>query len=78
MAGRKMYGKPMIGRAGLGNELFPWARCMIWCHQTGAALAPFSWRRLHVGPYLRNESDKRQYHRELKGFRSELVGLGRL
>lgn len=59
-------GQPRIGRAGLGNELLPWARCIVWCRDNAALEGPYAWRRLHVGPYLRREQDKRQYHREVR------------
>ncbi|GAB3255236.1 hypothetical protein GCM10027456_31810 [Kineosporia babensis] len=60
------YGQVQIGRAGLGNELLPFARCASWCDSELGTMLPVGWRKLHVGPYLRRESDKRQYHRELR------------
>jgi hypothetical protein len=56
------YGLPWIQRRGLGNELFAWARCVVWCSDTKAKMFRAHWRQLHVGPYLRGERDKRQYH----------------
>jgi hypothetical protein len=55
------YGYPALGRYGLTHGLLAWARCALWCEQTGAeALAPI-WLRPRVGPYLRRERDKRNY-----------------
>ena len=55
------YGYPIVGRYGLGNMLFPWARCVLWRGQSGARMiAPF-WTQLRLGPYLRGERDKRAY-----------------
>lgn len=55
-------GYPVIGRSGLGNELFPWARCTVWCEANGVPMLKPQFRQLHIGPYLRRERDKRQYH----------------
>jgi hypothetical protein len=59
----RSYGYPDVGRAGLGNMLFPWARCFLWCRDNQAQMIAPRWRRLRLGPYLRRELDKRQYHR---------------
>lgn len=55
------YGLPVIRRRGLGNELFAWARCVVWCRESGAKMFRARWGQVHVGPYLRLEHDKRQY-----------------
>lgn len=62
---RGPFGYPDVGRAGLGNALFPWARCIVWCQQTGVPMLAPRWRRFRLGPYLRRERDSRQYHRML-------------
>lgn len=59
---RPLFGYPVIGRAGLGNELFAWARCFLWCRDNQAPMLAPRWRQIHIGPYLRGERDKRQYH----------------
>ncbi len=56
-------GLTRIGRAGLGNELFAWARCRIWCLENGHSRLKPQWRQVHIGPYLRRERDKRHYQR---------------
>jgi hypothetical protein len=56
-------GYPIIGRSGLGNELFPWARCVVWCTEHDVPMLKPQFRQLHIGPYLRRERDKRQYHK---------------
>jgi hypothetical protein len=58
-----LYGEPLLMRAGLGNMLFPWARCVTWCHATGAEMIAPRWRKFRIGPYGRREPDKRQYQR---------------
>lgn len=55
------YGYAKLGRFGLTHGILAWARCVIWCEQTGAQMiAPF-WFKVRVGPYLRKERDKRNY-----------------
>lgn len=58
-------GYPDVGRAGLGNMLFPWARCVKWCTQNDRPMLAPAWRTFRVGPWLRGERDRRQYHRVL-------------
>ncbi len=60
---RRAYGYPDLGRAGLGNMLFPWARCLLWCRRHRIPMLPPRWFRLRIGPFLRRELDKRMYHR---------------
>jgi hypothetical protein len=57
------YGYPEVGRSGLGNMFFPWARCFLWCKDQGLPMLAPIWFRLRVGPYLRRERDKRNYFR---------------
>lgn len=62
MPGR-LYGYPIMGQFGLGHSMLAWARCTIWCHDTGATpLAPI-WLRPRIGPILRRERDLRLYFR---------------
>lgn len=52
---------PRLGRAGLGNMLFPWARAVVWSHRLCVPLIEPLWWRPRIGPYLRGEPDKRRY-----------------
>lgn len=56
-----VYGHADVGRFGLGHSLLAWARCVVWCHRSGATMLAPRWLRLRVGPYLRRERDKRNY-----------------
>ncbi len=56
-----LYGYPDVGRTGLGHGLLAWARCAIWCRDTGATMLAPRWLRPRIGPYLRRERDKRNY-----------------
>jgi hypothetical protein len=58
-----VFGYPILGRYGLGNMLFPWARCYIWCRDNGIPMIAPRWTYLRIGPYLRREGDKRNYGR---------------
>jgi hypothetical protein len=59
---------PNVGKAGLGNGLFSWARAEIFAHSYGAKVLAPQWNRFRLGTYLRREPDKRRY---TKFFRSE-------
>jgi hypothetical protein len=63
MSGGALYGFPVLGRTGLAHSLLAWARCALWCRQTGAEMIAPIWLRPRIGPYLRRELDKRGYHR---------------
>lgn len=56
-----LYAGPRLGRAGLGNILFPWARAELFARSTGIRIVAPDWGTLRVGPYLRREPDKRRY-----------------
>jgi hypothetical protein len=56
-----LYAFPMIGGAGLGNELFPWSRAEVFARRFGARVLAPRWTRLRIGPYFRREPDKRRY-----------------
>ncbi len=54
---------PVIGRAGLCNELFPWARAELFASQSALPILAPTWSRFRIGPYLRREPEKRRYGR---------------
>ena len=61
---RQYYAYVDVGRSGLGNMMFPWARAEIFCHQYGAKMLSVPWVKLkRIGPWLRRETDKRYYFR---------------
>ena len=73
----KLFGYPVLMKAGLGNMLVSWAKCYLWCKDNDAGMiAPF-WTKLRIGPYLRQEKDKRNYQRLFKSD-SGIGGLSRL
>lgn len=55
------YVYPAVGRSGLGNCLFPWARANAFAHKHGLPILAPSWSRIRLGPYIRREYDKRRY-----------------
>ena len=81
MAGRgsslPLYALPLVGRAGLGNMLFPWARAEIFAREHGARMLAPNWAAFRLGPYLRREPERRNY---LRSFRAphHLRGVSRL
>jgi hypothetical protein len=59
----RTVGCAVLGRYGLGHSLLAWARCYLWSKRNGVEMLAPRWRYLRVGPYLRRETDKRQYQR---------------
>jgi len=72
-----LFALPLVGRAGLGNALFPWARAELFAHETGARILAPHWAQFRLGPYLRGEPQKRNYGGE---FQTDhyVCGLSRL
>jgi len=58
-----LYGYADVGRYGLGHSLLAWARCWNWCQMHSLPMLAPNWRHIRIGPWLRGERDKRQYHR---------------
>jgi hypothetical protein len=56
-----LYAAPRIGRAGLGNALFPWARAELFARDNDVPVIAPRWGGVRIGPYLRREPDKRRY-----------------
>ena len=57
----KRYVYPRLGRAGLGNELFPFLRAVDLSWRGEAQLIPPRWFKLRLGPWVRRERDRRNY-----------------
>lgn len=66
---------PAIGRAGLGNELFPLLRAMDRSSDLGLPLLPPRWAQIRIGPTLRGERDRRQYWQLFKRPSARLIAL---
>ena len=60
---RRVFVTAIIGRAGLGNELFPFQRALERAALGGYQFVAPSWLHLHLGPLLRRERDLRWYWR---------------
>lgn len=56
---KRVYAK--LGRAGLGNELFPYLRAVDASHGSGLRLVQPRWIQPRIGPWLRGERDSRAY-----------------
>jgi hypothetical protein len=68
MIDTEFYAFPNVGKAGMGNGLFPWARAEIFAKKYSARVLAPRWNRVRLGTYLRREPDKRRYS---NFFRSE-------
>jgi len=58
----QIYGMPILPKAGLGNMLIPLAECLLWCKDNNIQMIEPTWFKFRLGPFLRNEIDKRNYH----------------
>lgn len=72
-----LYGYPVLMRAGLGNMLIPWARCVLWCKDNNAQMIAPYWTKIRIGPFVRLERDKRQYQ-FLFNHTNQIAGIKRL
>jgi hypothetical protein len=52
---------PKLPRAGLGNMLLVWANAIVFAHINSFPVVAPNWGRIKIGPYIRNEKDKRSY-----------------
>jgi hypothetical protein len=67
-----------FGGAGLGNLLFPWARCQLVAQQRGWRVIAATWPSLKPLRWLRNDPDKRFYHRLFRAEPGSVQGLAKL
>jgi hypothetical protein len=63
---------------GLGNLMFSWARAVVAARKYNMKLLYPSWFQLHIGPIIRNESDKRIYHDLFRPTDDYLTGVNKL
>src|SRR6476620_11629916 len=56
-----LYCHAILPKAGLGNRLFPWARCRVFSLKNNVPMLRPTWAQLRIGPLLRGESDLRHY-----------------
>src|SRR5262249_28756870 len=56
-----VFAFPSVGRGGLGNMLFPWARAEVFRKRHGVPMLAPQWTQFKIGPLLRGERDKRYY-----------------
>src|SRR5437016_14429720 len=73
-----LYCEAVLPRTGLGNRLFPWARCRVFSFQNKAPMLSPRWAQLKIGPLLRGESDPRLYFNLFKPGADEVRGLNKL
>ncbi|MBL9030797.1 MAG: hypothetical protein JNM80_03710 [Phycisphaerae bacterium] len=56
-----VYAYADVGRTGLGNMLFPWARAEVFRSRHGVGMLAPRWTQPKIGPLLRGERDLRYY-----------------
>ncbi len=74
---RYLFASADVGRAGLGNMLFPWARAEVFAKDNGCRMLAPRWTQPKIGPLLRREKDLR-YYTGLFSSRGYVRGLARL
>lgn len=63
---------------GLGNLLFPWARCVVASHKRHLKMIAPTWPQICPGAILRRESDKRSYYDSFHTPDGQVHGIRRL
>lgn len=67
-----------LGGPGLGNLLFPWARAKIIALKNNYAFITPTWPQIKLGPFLRQELDKRTYFLLFNSAPTDVSGLHRI
>jgi hypothetical protein len=67
----------VLPHAGLGNRLFPWARCRVFSLLHRAPMLAPAWAQLKLGPIVRGEIDYRIYHNLFRHHPTYVRGLKR-
>jgi hypothetical protein len=57
-----MYCRAVLPNAGLGNKMFPWARCRVFSLEHGVPILAPTWTQIKLGPLLRQDRDLRLYN----------------
>ncbi|HBY61296.1 MAG TPA: hypothetical protein DEH78_15860 [Solibacterales bacterium] len=73
-----LYCQAVLPRAGLGNKLFPWARCLVFSRTHDVPMLATSWSQFSIGPLLRGQQDWRTYHNLFRNGEGDIGGLRRL
>lgn len=73
-----IYCKAILHKAGLGDRLFPWARCRIFSYVNAIPMLAPIWIQLRVGTVLRSENDPRIYYDLFKGNPNDIHGLKKI
>src|SRR5882724_7298334 len=73
-----LYCEAVLPRTGLGNRLFPWARCRVFSFTNEVPMLSPRWAQLKIGPLLRGESDPRFYLNLFKPGPHDLRGVRKL
>ena len=73
-----IYCKAILHKAGLGDRLFPWARCRIFSYVNDIPMLATTWIQIIVGPILRGENDSRIYHDLFKANSRDIHGLKKI
>lgn len=70
-----IYAQAILPAAGLGNRLFPWARCYVFSQANRVPMLAPDWWQLRPGAILRREADWRIYGDLFRQKTDEIGGL---
>ena len=73
-----LYCHAILPKAGLGNRLFPWARCRVFSSENNVPMLSPTWAQLRMGPLLRGESDLRHYANLFTAGPDEITSIKKL
>lgn len=73
-----IYCRAILPRAGLGNRLFPWARCRLFSKENSIGMLLPTWAQLKIGSILRGETDFRFYLDLFRGGEDYIQGFRKL
>lgn len=72
------YCQAILPKAGLGNRLFPWARCLIFSRVNNIPMLSTFWPQFKIGELFRGESNFRFYTDLFKNNKKDITGLKKI
>ncbi len=58
---KNLFGYPKFNGSGLGNLIWIWAKCFVWCKDHHTEMIAPGWAQFHPGRFLKRDIDLRFY-----------------